>query len=631
MRVDVNKSLPRFIELVLAPQERSGSDSAEMQRLAIESLREARPGMLIDHIEEPTQGAGPIKSQPMFMRLRSHAEARTFDELRVFELGRLVRVGDPDWHSSMVELVYQARAILVDTTGLVADPANDGDGRSERQRVKQAQRSSRSATTARPAAPASPGAPPPARPSTSPIWGDSPQQDRAPSIDLPKAPGPRELGIPAPTHIATSPSTPPPPRRGVRFFALCEGRLFCPTCAQPMTIQSMGHDRRVYYTCASKHLHPASDSQPEVFYPVDAVDEGVWTHFTTMLPDPQHALTVLRDAEVKGAAVGQSRKAQTQGRLERLEKDELEVLSLRSEDRISEGAARHRLDEIRVERRKLENDLGSDSGDDNKLDVICRVLQDLANYKERSTQDLCQADYGLRRRVVEACIPPSAAYGVFPHPDGMLEIRDVLQEHDFTPGLKDRARSLGRFAGGLKDRVAAARPDASTGLSERLAGIAERLPFRKQQQAAESTDLGKALQASVHEHQPVQLQSTPPRRTSWPAYIFLLVAAGMVAILFQPVAPDAHEYEDQTSLQGLDEQLSQLHEVPGGWIGITRSDWAGSTDPKAAEDLCMSMAGRFELGVAETITLMVPGGLPIAECRPQRQPGAANRASSEEG
>jgi len=640
--VDVSKSLPRFIELVLSPQERGEADSHEVQRMALESLREARPGMLIDHIVETgSAGSGPVKHRPLFMRLRSHAEARTFDELRVFELGRLVRKGEPDWHETVVELVYQARGILVDTSGLVADPANEGGGRSERQRAHEAQQAARSRTrSASPKATGSSGgAPPPVRPSTTPSWGPTPESP--PSIDMPSTPAPRELGTPAPSHVVTSTrrdvrpqttSAPPSPRRQTpnrRFFALCEGQLLCPDCAQPMTIQSMGHDRRMYYTCPAKHLHPSSQTQPEVFFPVDVVDEAVWAHVCASLEDPKLALEIVREAADRGVAGGESRRAQARSRLERLERDELEVLKLRSEDRISEGAARHRLGEIREERRALEEELRSDSGADSKLRPLQRAIEGLVRFAEASGQPLTEANYGQRRSLLEADVPSSAEYGVFPHADGTLEIRDQLNELDLSPKLRHRARSIGRFAGDLKDRVAAAGPRPKAGL-EGLLERARALIPRKSAEAAESKDLGRALQASARDHQPTVLVGRPPPRQSWLLYGFLLVASVMIAILFQPNTGESVSYEDQSSQLGVAEELEQLHEVPGGWIGVLSPTWEGAGDKDAAMAVCERLAGQLELARAETITLMVPGGLPLAECRSSARPAASEPAQTPE-
>ncbi len=629
--MDVSKSLPKFIELVLAPRDRSEADAVEVQRMALESLRESRPGMLIDHIEEPASrgGSGPIKMRPLFMRLRSHAEARTFDELRIYELGRLIRTDDPDWHAAVIDLVYQARAIMVDTTGLVADPASEGGGQPQRKRG--GARTTQSAPTPRPRESAP--SPPPISASMSPSWGEP--QGQKPSIEMPTAPtGPVELGRPAPTHIpqgAPRTSTrqapaPPPPRRpsqGMRFFALCEGRLYCPLCAQPMAIQSMGRERRSFYTCASKHLHPSTAAQPEVYFPVEVVDEAVWTRAAERLSDPDLALEIIREAISKGDAGGKNRKAQARDRLERLERDELEVLKLRSEDRISEGAARHRLDEIGTERRKLQQELESESDADVKLRPFAKVLEELIAFEKRGSKSLEQADYGLRRRLIEACIPPTAEYGILPHADGSLEIRDLLEEYRFTPGLKHRARSLGRIAGGLKDRVTTAAPSAPAAAPKLLARLGALFDRGAKPDQRESADLGKALQASVQEHQPTELVGTPPREVKWPAYGFGLVVAILVAILFQPPRVDQDDYEDQAEALGFAEQLDSLHEVPGGWIGVTHPLWEGAEDKTMATRLCERMTQKLELDQRETIMLMVAGGLPLAECRGAQAAGPA--------
>jgi hypothetical protein len=634
--VDVNKSLPRFIELVLAPQERSEVDSVEVQRMALESLRQVRPGMLIDHIEESAGGTatGPIKLRPLFMRLRSHSEARTFDELRVYELGRLVRRDDPDWHEAVVELVYQARGILVDSTGLVADPASEGAGRQTRKPPRP--QASRSSQPAPPSSSTSHGSgrapsPPAIKTSTAPSWAGP--SEATPSIELPKEHRPPALGRPAPPHTPVSAprmpqapargAAPAPPsparsvRAGQRFFALCEGRLFCPTCAQPMAVQSMGHERRSLYTCASRHLHPATDTQPEVFYPVDVVDQAVWERMASKLAEPAIALEIIKEAMSKGMASGEKSRAQAQARLERLERDEIEVLRLRSDDRISEGAARHRLDEIGKERRVLTQEIEEDRGAGSRFAPLSKALEQLQAFRERSGQASSEADFGLRRRLVEACVPQSAEHGIFPHADGTLELRDLLAELSLTPGLKHRARSLGRMVGTLRERVSQARPEPRSRpkleLPAPLASLLARLTPTATPRA-DTQDLGKALQASMLEHQPL-VPHTPPSRTPWLAYGVLLVAAALVAVLFQPVKPQGIVYENRADDLGVQGKLSELHQVPGGWIGVTDPLWAGTKDKQVAMVLCDSLAAQLQPEPTETVMLMVPGGVPIAECR----------------
>ncbi len=650
--MDVSKPLPRFIELVLAPQERSEADAVEVQRMALESLREVRPGMLIDHIEEPpgTSDSGPIKLRPLFMRLRSHAEARTFDELRVFELGGLVRRTDPDWHENIVQLVYDARAILVDSTGLVADPASEGAGRNSSRRGAPAKprKASRPPAVPSDAPPAFPssladtldeepaprGAPPPISASPSPSWGGMAGQDA--DIRMPEAPKPEPMGRPLSAHTVQSPRAAPrqgspttTPRGGgrsiQRFYALCEGRLFCPVCAQPMTVQTMGHERKSYYTCASKHLHPPSDSQPEVFFPVEVIDRAVWERIADRLAEPELALEIVRDAVAKGAAGGETRKSQVRQRLERLERDELELLSLRSEDRISEGAARRRLDEIAKERRNLQDELQDDTGAVVKLRPLSKALRELAEFRKRGGQEITEASLGLRRKLVEACVPLSAEYGLLPHADGQLEIRDLLEELDFSPKLKHHAQKVGRLAGSLRERLAQAKPSlpepklSLPGMPAGLSKLLSRLRLRKAEASpdpSEVRDLGIALHRSVSEPDPFHAPSTPPRQTPWVLYAILLVIASLIAVLFQPVREEEVVYENLVEQMGLTGKLTRFEQVPGGWIGMTDPQWAGTTDAQVADLLCQSLLVQLELGPTESIAMMVPGGLPITECYP---------------
>ena len=126
------------------------------------------------------------------------------------------------------------------------------------------------------------------------------------------------------------------------------------------------------------------------------------------------------------------------------------------------------------------------------------------------------------------------------------------------------------------------------------------------------------------EIRPLEVQPAP-RRTPWLGYGVVLVAAGMVAVLFQPVTPEEVSYENVVSDLGLADRLSELNQVPGGWIGVLEVTWEGAKDKQQAMELCQNLVAQFNPEPTESILLMAPGGLPAAECyRPRDSTPAPN-------
>ncbi len=647
--MDLTAPLPRFIELVLCPQSRSQADTLDNQRAALESLRQARPGMLIDHVEDHAASTyrGPARRHPVIMRLRSHAEARTFDELRVFEIGRLIRKQDPEWHEVLVQLVYDARAILVDTTGIVADPANEGGVRAPRARPNGPRGGARK-TSPRMGRPSGSdtsrqASPPPTSPGSSPQWestaGDSPSADQRthPPRDGGRSPS-QQQHVPVDRTPSTqrghrSRSLAPARNTGrasARFFALCEGRVRCNICGQGLTVQSMGHERKQFYTCPAKHLHPHTECRPEVFFPVEPVDDAVWKAIVSQIGNPEHALDAIRQAAAKGAAAGEDRKADLRKRLARLERDELEVLGLRSEDRISEGAARKRLNELTQERRQVRGALrDSDDGDDHELGKLARAVEALFDFHQRSGRDAVKADYGLRRRLLDAAIPKDGPKGIHLSATGTIEVESLLDDVALGPTLGARARSLGRAVDSLRDRMAAGRAARTAAKPERksresrgssLRGLLARFrPERPTRSAPRpSIDLGEALRATTHSTDR-EASAVAPRQTPWLLYGGLLAISIAAAILFQPTEEAAIERENIVEELGLVGQLTVLNKVPGGWIGQASPVWRGAKDQAAALITCKAIEAQVHPDPRETITILRPGGVPIAECGPPVQ------------
>ncbi|MFH1464466.1 MAG: zinc ribbon domain-containing protein [Pseudomonadota bacterium] len=595
----MNSSVARFIELVLSPREKDGADATATQRQALEFMRDQHPGILIDHIEEPSgEEASPARSRAMLMRLRSHAEARTFDELRIFEIGRLIRPEDPAWHQSIIDLVHQARAVVVDSTGLVADPANPSGvraapmGGAARPGLDQGRPAQAARTSESRAVPASAG-----RDSV-----QAPPQVHAPGPLHPReAPAPRweprrALGLASNTGQAIT----------AGFTAVCEGRVFCEVCGQPLTIQSLGHERKRYYACASLHLHPPSDCQPEVSFPVDTVDQVVWERLISALDPIEPAIDSLRKALSRDLASGEDRRAQSQVRLERLGRDELEVLGLRSDDRISESAARRRLEEISRERRAIEDQLRDGAGAAQPLKVLLKAIEEIlpAGAQEQGVRP---AD---RRRLLLAAIPDSAEYGVQLQVNGQIRTHSLLDQHDLRPTMRHKARAIGAAVQGLKERVRDLEPTRpASALRSSLASLVER--FRR---APAPERRSVALAAAPGE---LDLsRSTGVSAARLAAYGMALVASALIAIVLRPARVDSSPSENLAEQLGMAEQLDELYRVPGGWMGRTAPTWAGSDDEPLARAACRALAQQLKPGQRETITLLRPEGVPIAECGP---------------
>lgn len=590
----MNSSVTRFIELVLSPRAKDGADATTVQRQALERMRDLRPGMLIDHIEETVgEASSPARTRALLTRLRSHTEARTFDELRIYEIGRLIRPEDPGWHQAIIGLVHQARAVLVDSTGIVADPANPEGIR---------------------ATPPTPGL---GGGVEAPRAGGSPHSPE----DWSAAPAPRETG-PAAAPRATAPPLAGGASRGhweprrpaggavtAGFTVLCESRVFCEVCGQPLAIQSLGHERKRYYTCASLHLHPPSDCQPEIAFPVEPVDEVVWDRFTSALDPLEPALAALRKALSRDLASGEDQRALHQGRLERLQRDELEVLGLRSEDRISESAARRRLEEISRERRALEEQLRDGHSAARPLDVLVTAIEEVLP-QGRSAQSVPPPE---RRRLLLAAIPDSAEYGILLLATGEVQVRSLLDDHDLRPTMRHKAQAIGAAVQGIRERAGDLSPQRSlSALSRLLRAIKERLtpaaPSLAPQRPAEHPPAAPGVLTFS--------RTVGISRARIAMYGIALVAAILVAIVLRPTPLDSAPSENLVDQIGMGEQLVEIYRVPGGWLGRTSTAWVGATDVSLALAACNTLAQRLAPGQRETITLLRPEGVPLVECGP---------------
>ncbi len=121
-------ALPRYVELVrVSSSGQAARDTPEDQRAALERLRVARPGVLVERIEvaEGVSGALAAAARPDLRRLLELAQARAFDEVRVRHLDRLTRHDDPRERFAVYGIIADAGAIVVDATGREIAPSSD--------------------------------------------------------------------------------------------------------------------------------------------------------------------------------------------------------------------------------------------------------------------------------------------------------------------------------------------------------------------------------------------------------------------------------------------------------------------------------------------------------------------------
>ena len=90
--------LGRYVELIrVSSKKQSDADTPEVQRRALDSLQQRRPGVLVERIEDGAtglSGALGLAERPDLQRLQALAQQRGFDELRVYDIDRLTRSDD---------------------------------------------------------------------------------------------------------------------------------------------------------------------------------------------------------------------------------------------------------------------------------------------------------------------------------------------------------------------------------------------------------------------------------------------------------------------------------------------------------------------------------------------------------
>lgn len=123
---------PRFVELVrVSTKGQADRDTPEMQRRALDRLRDGRPGVLVERIEAPgISGALPLDQRPDLQRLAQHTRAHAYDELRVYDVDRLTRAEDPRERFAVYGMAMDAGAVIIDAAGRTIDP-RDASGLGE--------------------------------------------------------------------------------------------------------------------------------------------------------------------------------------------------------------------------------------------------------------------------------------------------------------------------------------------------------------------------------------------------------------------------------------------------------------------------------------------------------------------
>ncbi len=592
----------------MAPHSEAGGTDMEVQRRGLEALRNSHPGMLIDHIEEPpgTDRGVPAKRRPHLVRLRSHAEARTFDELRVHGIGLLVKAEDPDYHKVVLELVYGARAILLDSAGFVADPADERGIHTAPGHAEQAgppavsaavDAPARSTRTEHPAVGPPPHHADPARPRP-------PAQAMGTGLDPPKAAQRSSLPPRQPRwrRAVRGGARPQHPRLAAPFTALCEGRIFCGQCGAPAVVQSLGRELQRYYTCSARHLHPTTESSPEVYFPIARVDEAVWHRLAQRLQDLDTLLESARASSLRQTPLGKSQQAEHERRLANLDRDEAEVRRLVADARISHAAAQRRLEAIVVERREQE-ELSRDAGGTSfHLLALMQSLESvLAEQPRRQSAGARSWPAPLRQQLLRTSIPDSAEYGIHLQDDGSIEVQHLLSQlkparsatvlSSVNATLSQVGQQLGALRRGLEPEVREGAPRVAQPDAPRAKLSLKNLVRRRS-------------------------ASEVVRPTSWLTYGVLIAISLSVAIVLQPETTPVIQRDNLVLDLGYSGVLTELHRVPGGWIGSVVPTWPGLRSPVDTMDLCEDIEKQLAPGERETITLLVPGGIPVAECGP---------------
>lgn len=120
-------TLPRAVELIRVSTEgQAERDTPELQRRALDKLRQSRPCVVVERIEAlGVSGALGREARDDLRRLEALSRARAFDELRVWNLDRLTRSADLRERAAIWGFALDAGAVIVDASGRALDPSDE--------------------------------------------------------------------------------------------------------------------------------------------------------------------------------------------------------------------------------------------------------------------------------------------------------------------------------------------------------------------------------------------------------------------------------------------------------------------------------------------------------------------------
>jgi DNA invertase Pin-like site-specific DNA recombinase len=495
----LSPSLPRYIELVrVSSKGQADRDTPERQRRSLDQLRKVRAGVFVERIEAVASAALALDQTEEGRHLAELARAGAFDELRVSETDRVLggRADDPRDRMAVLSLVLDARAVIVDGTGHVIDPA-DQSGMGEfdyyirtffaaRERKLIARRTQdgrlRKALTGQFVGLG-----------TFPWWLSWNKVEKKLEVDqrrveiivragesiidgLALNQVVRRLnaeGVPPPRktkwHVITltrllrnpalvgeysqslkgqklplaiSPVVSRPwfdrvqaaldggrrtrRRDCYRADALCRGRAFCGVCGELMQVLNAGKaGEYVYYRCKSHHhlnqLVPCTNA----YHPVSEVDAAVWAQLEAIVLDEQVRRKAARIAEEEEPDSGRDEVARIEVALKKVDEFQVHLLRQKAAGLISDTVYDQMMAEQAGKRTLLTQDLDSGrrrmSGVAAWRDAAMTLNQRMAAL----ARAIPQADFSVRRSILEKLVPHEKPYGIYVSP-GRVEIRGLL-------------------------------------------------------------------------------------------------------------------------------------------------------------------------------------------------------------
>lgn len=116
---------PKIVELVrVSTVGQEARDTPELQRRALDAMRQRQPGELVARLEATVSGGAALADRPDLQKLAALSAARAFTELRVYAVDRLTRADDPRERFAVWGMAADAGARILDTQGKVIDPAD---------------------------------------------------------------------------------------------------------------------------------------------------------------------------------------------------------------------------------------------------------------------------------------------------------------------------------------------------------------------------------------------------------------------------------------------------------------------------------------------------------------------------